>query len=175
MIAEWRIRDVIGRYARGVDRRDGALVRDCFHPGAPTHYGVFDGDVEGFVPWVLAEVGRYSRTMHFQGPPIIDWPDDRPGARAAVETYAITLHEKGGGDQGRNWVGGIRYVDCFERRSASAGSEEVWRIAERTAVGEWLRIDPIDNHRRFPKQVLSGQPGRDDPLFQLLAKAFGYS
>lgn len=173
MIAEWQIRDVIARYARGVDRRDGARIRDCFHPGALTHYGVFDGDVDGFVPWVLAEVGNYSRTMHFQGPSMIDWPDNRSGIRTVVETYAIALHEKGGDDQGRNWVGGIRYVDRFERRSASAGSDEVWRIAERTVVGEWLRIDPIENHRRFPKQMPSGQTGRDDLIFQLLTTTFG--
>jgi len=172
MIAEWQIRDVIGRYARGVDRRDGALVRNCFHPGALTHYGVFDGDVDGFVPWVLAEVENYSRTMHFQGPSIIDWPDDRSGFRAVVETYAITLHEKVGGDQGRNWVGGIRYVDRFERRSGSAGSDELWLIAERTVVGEWLRIDPIDNHRQFSKQTPVGQTRRDDVIFQLLTKTF---
>ena len=43
MIAEWQIRDVIGRYARGVDRRDGKLIRECFHPGALTHFGDFDG------------------------------------------------------------------------------------------------------------------------------------
>jgi hypothetical protein len=134
---------------------------------------VFDGDVDGFVPWVLAEMGSYARTMHFQGPPIIDWPDDRCGLRTIVETYAIALHEKGGGEPGRSWVGGIRYVDRFERRSASAGSDEVWRIAERTVVGDWLRNDPTENHRRFPKQVPSGQTGRDDLIFQLLAQAFG--
>jgi len=174
MIAEWQIRSVIARYARGVDRRDGALVRDCFHPGALTHYGVFDGDVDGFVPWVLAEVGSYSHTMHFQGPSIIDWPDDGSGIRAVVETYAITFHEKGSGDQGRSWVGGIRYVDRFERRPLSAGLDEVWRIAERTVVGDWLRTDPTENHRRFPKHVPIGQTGRDDLIFQLLDQTLGW-
>jgi len=173
MIAEWQIRNVIARYARGVDRRDGALIHDCFHPGAVTHYGVFEGDVDGFVPWVLAEMGGYFRTMHFQGPSIIDWQDGRAGIRAVVETYAITLHEKGDGAQGRSWVGGIRYVDRFERRSLSAALDEVWRIAERTVVGDWLRIDPTENHRRFPKQVPIGQTGRDDPIFQLLAQTLG--
>jgi hypothetical protein len=173
MIAEWQIRDVIGRYARGVDRRDGALVRNCFHPGALTHYGVFDGDVDGFVPWMLAEMRSYARTMHFQGTSIIDWPDDRLGIRAVVETYAIALHEKDDGGQGRSWVGGIRYVDRFERRTLSASLDEVWRIAERTVVGDWLRIDPTENHRRFPKQVQSSQTGRDDLIFQLLAQTFG--
>lgn len=173
MVAEWQIRDVIARYARGVDRRDGALVRDCFHPGALTRYGVFDGDIDGFIPWVLAEMASYARTMHFQGTSIIDWPDDRSAGHAVVETYAITLHEKGDGDEGRSWVGGIRYVDRFKRRPPSAGSDAVWRIVERTVVGDWLRIDPDENHRRFPKRVPSGQTGHDDPIFQKLAQAFG--
>jgi len=173
MIAEWQIRKVIARYARGVDRRDGALIHDCFHPGAVTHYGVFDGDIDGFVPWVLAEMGGYFRTTHFQGTSIVDWPNDRAGSRAVVETYAITLHEKEDGAYGRSWVGGIRYIDRFERRSLSAGLDEVWRIAERTVVGDWLRIDPTENRRQFPKQVLNSQTGRGDPIFQVLTQTFG--
>ena len=34
LVARERIRDVIHRYARGVDRRDYELVRSCYHPGA---------------------------------------------------------------------------------------------------------------------------------------------
>lgn len=172
LIAERQIRDLIARYARGVDRRDGALIRDCFHPGALTHYGVFDGDVDQFVPWVLAYVNDYSRTTHFMGSSIIDWPDNRSGLPAIVETYAIALHEKSGGDQRHNWVSGIRYVDRFERRSASATSDAVWRIAERTVVGDWLRVDPIENHRRFAKAMATGLPSSDDMIFQLLGETF---
>lgn len=170
MIAEWRIRDVIGRYARGVDRRSDTLIRECFHPGALTHYGDFDGNVDTFVPWVLEYLNIYPCTMHFMGTSIIDWPDDDASYHAVVETYAAVLHEKHGDAPGRSWVGGIRYVDRFENRGASAGSEAVWRIAERTVVGDWLRIDPSGNHRRFGADMMTGEPGAGDPIFAFLQR-----
>jgi hypothetical protein len=173
MVAEWQIRDVVARYARGVDRRDGAIIRECFHPGALTHYGDFDGIVDDLVPWVLAYVASYPHTMHFMGLSIVDWASDASADRAVVETYAAVLHEKDGHEGGRSWVGGIRYIDRFECRTVSDGSGAVWRIAERSVVGDWLRIDPTDNHRRFSKEMVTGQDGREDLIFQTLSKTFG--
>ena len=175
ILAECRIRDVIARYTRGVDRRDEDRIRDCYHPDAVTHYGVFDGNLDKFIPWVLAYVAEYSNTMHFLGPSIIDWPNGRLSSVAIVETYAIALHQKDGGDQRENWVGGIRYIDRFERRMESADSAcsaDSWKIAERTVVGEWLRIDPTENHRRFRKPMPTGRTGPDDTIFRLLAQTF---
>lgn len=170
MAAEWQIRNVIARFARAVDRRDAERVRDCYHADAVNRYGVFEGDLDQYVPWVLAEVGKYSRTMHFAGASIIDWPDGPELSVAAVETYSIVLHEKDGGEQGENWVGGIRYLDRFERRGDSAQS---WKISERTVVGDWLRIDPLAHHRRFSRSMPTGQPGQDDALYHLLAQTLG--
>ena len=174
MVAEWQIRNVVARYARAVDRRDGDLVRGCFHPEAVTHFGVFDGTLDEFVPWVLAEVSRYTRTMHFLGPTIIDWPAGGPGSCAVAETYAIALHRKDGGEQSHNWVSGIRYVDRFESRTDS-GSGGSWKIVERTVVGEWLSIDPTAGHRRFGKAMPTGRGACDDVVFQVLAEAFAPS
>jgi len=172
MLAEWRIRDVIGRYARSVDRRDGALIAKCFHRDALMHYGDFDGSVDAFVPWVLDYLTTYSRTMHFMGASIVDWPDAGPGDQAIVETYAAVLHEKASDKPGRSWVGGIRYLDRFENRVRAAGSDAQWRIAERTVVGDWLRIDPTENHRRFGKDMLIGKAGPDDPVLELMSRTF---
>jgi len=174
MVAEWRIRDVVARYARAVDRRDGDLLRGCFHADAVTHFGAFDGNLDEFVPWVQAEVSRYTRTMHFHGPTIIDWPADGPGACAVAETYAIALHSKDGGEQSQNWVSGIRYIDRFESRTDS-GPDDSWKIVERTVVGEWLRIDPTAGHRRFGKAMPTGRGARDDLVFQVLAEVFAPS
>jgi len=170
IISEWQIRDIIGRYARGVDRQDEALIRRCFHPGAQTHYGDFDGTIETFVPWVLGYVEAYRCTMHFMGTSVIDWPDDGIGDLAIAETYAAVLHEKNGNSPGRSWVGGIRYVDCFERRPVAPGTEPEWRIAERTVIGDWLRIDPSENHRKFGPEMLTGRSGSDDPAFDIRSR-----
>ena len=171
MIAEWQIRDVIGGYARGVDRRDGKLIRECFHPGALTHFGDFDGNVDTFVPWVLSYVESYSCTIHFMGTSIVDWPDNQFSGHAVAETCAAVLHERDGNAPGPSRVSGIRHIDRFETRFASGGSEAVWRIAERTVVGDWLRTDPSKKHRRFAKGMLTGQAGGDDPILEFLSRA----
>ena len=147
MVAEWRIRDVIGRYARGVDRRDGTLIGKCFHAGALMHYGDFDGDIAGFVPWVLDYLTVYSRTMHFMGTSIIDWPEDGRSDHVGAETYAIVAHEKTEDTPGRSWIGWIRYLDHLALRGGQAGADAEWRIVERTVVGDLLRIDPAENVR----------------------------
>ena len=34
MLAKHRIREVLSRYARAIDRGDGELLRTCYHPDA---------------------------------------------------------------------------------------------------------------------------------------------
>ncbi|MEY3566868.1 MAG: hypothetical protein RLZ19_882, partial [Actinomycetota bacterium] len=43
VVAREHIRDVVYRYARGVDRRDFDLVRSCYHPDATDDHGPFTG------------------------------------------------------------------------------------------------------------------------------------
>ena len=52
LIDREQIRDVIYRYARGVDRRDYELVRSCYHPNATDDHGSYKGDVDGFITWL---------------------------------------------------------------------------------------------------------------------------
>jgi hypothetical protein len=167
IVAESRIRDTVARFARAVDRRDTQLIRDCFHHDARLHYGTFDGPLEEYIPFVLADLARSSQTMHFMGASIIDWLD--PANSAQVETYATVICHLAGGEQRANWVGGIRYLDRFEARGNDA-SNTTWRIAERTVLGDWLRIDPIDGLRRFHPSIPAGSPGPNDMLFNFLAQ-----
>lgn len=172
MVVEWRIRDVVGRYARGIDRRDGSIIRGCFHANARMRYGDFDGTIEDFVPWVLAFVSTYRATVHFMGSTVIDGSADT-GKHVLSETYASVWHEVASGSRGRSWVGLIRYLDRFEYRGEAAESEGSWRIAERTVVGDLLRTDPAENHRTFAAALLSGRPDTNDPLYAMLTALSG--
>ena len=44
LIAQQEITAVIYRLARGLDRRDKALLASCFHEGATDDHGLFVGD-----------------------------------------------------------------------------------------------------------------------------------
>ena len=66
-----------------------------------------------------------------------------------------------------NLMTGFRYLDRFERR------EGEWRIAARTAVTEWSRIDDVAGRWETPAGFLSGRRDRGDALYALLASVRG--
>ena len=62
LLAERAIRDVIHRYARGIDRMDWELVRDQFHPDAVLEYSqrqtrdqFIDGAARGLAAYRLTQ------------------------------------------------------------------------------------------------------------------------
>ena len=137
VLDEREIRDVILRYCRGIDRMDAALVRSCYHPDAVDDHGSFSGDVEAFLAWVWPLLRRYTMTMHFVGNLLVEVDGDV----AAAESYGIAFHRSDAGRPNLNLITGFRFLDRFERRQGS------WRIARRTAVTEWSRVD--DEAGRF--------------------------
>jgi 3-phenylpropionate/cinnamic acid dioxygenase small subunit len=129
------IRDVIYSYCRGIDRRDFALVRDCFHADATDDHGDQCRSVDEFIDYVQVAVSRYERTMHFIGNVLVAVDGDT----ARAESYAIAYHRLGANERKpeRDYVVGLRYVDDFERRDGQ------WRIATRVCVFEWSRVDVV--------------------------------
>jgi hypothetical protein len=152
------IYEVILRYCRGIDRVDMELVRSCYHPGAIDHHTNFEGDVDKFVVWVEDALRLLAGTMHLVGNHLVELEGDA----ARSETYCTAFHwadpETGKID---NITTGIRYVDTFERR----GGE--WRIAERFAFREWIRMEP---HQRGadPAEGPTGARDRSDPVYRPL-------
>lgn len=144
------IRDVLARYARGVDRRDWNAVRAAFHPDAHDDHGEYKGGVEGFIAWVSARHAAIEQSMHFLGNCLIEFPSLDA---AVVETYYVAIQRIGAeaGDAPRRLLaqsgakavsGAIhlevfgRYIDRFERRGGT------WRIARRVVAFEAVRAEP---------------------------------
>jgi len=130
------IRDLVQRYARGVDRRDFALVRSCYHPGAIDEHGPFRGDVDGFIEFLREQLARWSVTQHVIGNSLIEFD----GERAHVETYAVAYHrtEFVPDRPVVDVTAGCRYVDVMEKRDGR------WGIAHRVVVMDWSRRDDVD-------------------------------
>ena len=43
LIGEWKIRNLLDKYPRALDRQDHELLASLYHPGAIDDNGVYDG------------------------------------------------------------------------------------------------------------------------------------
>src|SRR3546814_6978878 len=62
------IRQIVYRYARGLDRLDRTLLRACYHDDAiDSRPPLFDGHVEAFLDWVLPVLSALDSSIHLIG------------------------------------------------------------------------------------------------------------
>lgn len=128
------IYDRLMRYARGIDRNDGALVEDTFWPDALVDHGhsKFRGEDIG------ASFGDVSRTLsrgqiHY----ICNIVMEVHGDEAITEAQCIYVAETA-----RNnvpWIvnRAVRYIDRWEKRDGE------WRVFHRVVPETFNRIDPV--------------------------------
>ncbi|MDT7532094.1 nuclear transport factor 2 family protein [Sphingobium sp. SA2] len=123
------IGDCLARLARGEDRRDAALIRACFWPDATVDYGIFAGDFDAYLAWVVPGSDAIAVTQHILGQSLIQIDGDV----AKIETHVSAYHRIDAGEGARDmWLGG-RYLDAMARRTG------VWRIAKRTMLYDWCQ------------------------------------
>ena len=121
------IYDCMQRYARGVDRRDRALLRSAYHDGAVDDHVGFVGVVDDFIDWALAYHSTQTRHQHY----LLNHTVDIDGDVAHAETYYLFV----GTDRepaNHMTISGGRYVDRLERRDGR------WAIADRVCVVEFI-------------------------------------
>jgi hypothetical protein len=129
LIDERAVREVMLRYARGVDDRAWDQVTDCFAPDAfvagTGHSGVRDDYLAG----VFAGVARYGVTMHTVGNQVIEIDGDV----ASTETDLVARHFTDGGGTEESLVMGVRYHDRLRRDG------DRWVITRRDVRRLWSR------------------------------------
>lgn len=155
LIAHREIEAVIYRLARGLDRRDKALLSSCFHPGATDDHALFKGDAAEFCDWVMEGLGNYERTQHFISNVSIVFD----GNKAASECYFYAHHVVPGDDGNKDVIAAGRYLDRFEHRDG------VWKIMHRKAVYDWSRVEESKSGWEAPpmSEILPrGMRGKDD-------------
>jgi hypothetical protein len=148
------VQDVLLRYCRGVDRRDYALVRSCYHDDAYDFHGSYEGGPDGFIEH-LKRNARWDATMHVIGNQLIEIDGDV----ARCESYCISFHRHEGNEP-EDMVIGLRYVDRVERRQGE------WRIANRVCAMEWSRVDPVTDRWEFAPGTMRGRPYPDDIAYR---------
>jgi hypothetical protein len=155
--AKEKIRDVLSRYSRGVDRTDPDAARQCLWPDARLINGSVDTLGKDQPPMTAEQFieplfGRYigsilAETHHMMGNMIIEVQ----GRTATSETYCIAHHrsfptpasndavvglnnipQQQAGREYELFIG-LRYLDRLEARNGE------WRILERKLIFDWSR------------------------------------
>ena len=161
-ISQQEITAIIYRLARGLDRRDQALLASCFHEGATDDHGLFVGDATDFCPWVIEQLGNYERTQHYISNVniVID------GEKAVTESYFFAHHVMPSEDgQKKDIIAAGRYLDKFERR------DDEWRIFHRKALYDWSRVEDTKSGWENPpvSEILErGIQGPEDLSYEFL-------
>jgi hypothetical protein len=123
-----KIRDCIAQLARGEDRRDAKLISACYWPDSTSDYGVFLGNFDEYLAWVVPGSPAIPVTQHVLGQSVIDLH----GSEARVETHVTSYHRLKMGEEERDTVIGGRYLDRIENRRGE------WRISQRTMLYDWF-------------------------------------
>jgi hypothetical protein len=139
--AERAIQRVLLEYGRGVDERDFARIRACFHDDAVITYGDRPGvPLDEALAWLEEVVPALHGLSHYFGPPIVDISEG--GDEAVCQTWCINtvMYPREGQGKARQEILGLLYDDRFVRRAG------LWRIVERRNQSEWC-VDVEDNKR----------------------------
>lgn len=160
LLAREEIRDVMRRYARGVDRFDLDAIRACYHPDATDERGPYQGDVDGFIAYLDSDKGlrMFLRTTHS----VTDHAVEVDGDSATCESVTIAHHRL----PDEHYLLGLRYLDRFERRDGE------WRIARRKVAYDWAIRRPAADSDELPGHFPLGARGPGDLVYTHLLAAF---
>ena len=164
MLARDEIRDVLARYARGVDRGDGTLLKSCYHSDAiEEHGGNYTGNAFDYVDAAIPRIQNLGSMQHLLGTSYIEFHGDI----AKVETYLWTFlrakNDKGDLD---TFTSG-RLLDKFEKRAGE------WKIIHRRTIFDWNRDTPSNEgwvggmFTPGKPGMLQGRKGTADPSYEL--------
>lgn len=163
MLARDEIREVLARYARGVDRADGPLLKSCYHEDAiEEHGGAYSGNAFAYVDGAIPRIERLGPMQHLLGTSHIEFDGDLAYVETYIWTFLRLRLESGDLD---TFTGG-RLIDRFERRDGA------WKIAHRRTIFDWNR--DTDSRQGWVNGMfkpgtpgmLVGVKGRKDPSYE---------
>lgn len=140
LVAKDQIRDVIMRYARGVDRLDEELIRSCYHEDSTDDHGHWKGPGQDFASFIVQSLKERSHhTTHSIANVLIEInPNDHNKARSEAFSLAYLRRTDESGNEWLDFFSG-RYIDKFESRN------DEWRISERVIVHDWSMSTQLDS------------------------------
>ena len=159
VIDESKIRNLLDKYPRALDRQDHDLLASLFHPGAVDDHGVYNGPAAGFVEFMRRGGKPGVHWTHHNGTRIVEIEGDV----ADCETYTIAMCRMGApGEPGhdREIFLRVRYLDRVEKRDG------LWKIAHRRVVYAPCHVARIEEEFPLTAECLldAGHPG--DPVYK---------
>jgi hypothetical protein len=148
MVAENRIGAVLHAYCQGVDRKDWAQVRQCYHDDARDSHGPFAGTPDELLNWLNNRHKHVASSVHVLTNVSVRLSDD--GRLARVESYCLSFQQvdpggddpfAGSADDPVRTTIACRYIDTFETRPGTG-----WRIKTRDVAFEWMRREANENY-----------------------------
>lgn len=128
------VRQALFTYARGVDRRDRALIVAAFADDAQISLGsIYSGGREGFADVAMGFMGMFAATRHdIANVRLVAHGDGSIGYEAYVRTWHLMA------DGGRELVVLGRYIG--RARATAAG----WQLAEHGELMDWGAERAVD-------------------------------
>ncbi|GIX29672.1 MAG: hypothetical protein KatS3mg124_0144 [Porticoccaceae bacterium] len=156
LLAKEAIRELVLLYCRGVDRKDGALLRTLYTEDATDSHGdTFDGPADAYVDFLEKAFPH----MAYSGHHVCNHLISVAGDEGEGEVYALAWHgiPDGRGGLVEDFMC-VRYVDRY-RRCADGR----WRFAKRVVTYDWRIRRPVEAN------AAAGLPAREaEPSYALL-------
>lgn len=143
LLAKEEIRELALLYSRGVDRKDGPLLRTLYTTDATdTHGDTFDGNAKDYVDFLE----RSFPYMPYSGHHVCNHLISVSGDTGHGEVYAIAYHIIPDGNGG--WLEdlmSVRYIDNYRKEADGR-----WRFSKRVVTYDMRNRRPIaapDTHK----------------------------
>lgn len=154
------ITEVLFRYARGCDRTDEVMLRDCFWAESTHKHGRFEGLSSDFCAYAMGVLA----TMKFSAHHISNVTIEVRGSRAFSECYFLAHHRRSATadlPERDDFYEG-RYLDFHERRNG------VWKIIRRRGLNDFMSA-PIPANVVFDAWPAGqhSERGGNDAYFQM--------
>jgi len=149
------IRTLLATIARATDRYDGALLASAIHADAAMDMGGKEMTGRAFAAAIKPPAAARPGRMHILGNERIDVDGDT----ARSESYLVSCQDVLADGVRKTRIRAGRYLDRFERRDGT------WKLAARTMIDEWARIDPVGEAIDIGGH--SGKPAPEDISYQL--------
>ncbi len=159
LIAKEEIRELALLYSRGVDRKDGPLLRTLYTKDATdTHGNTYDGDAKGYVDFLE----RSFPYMPYSGHHVCNHLISVNGNTGNGEVYAIAFHIIPDGQGG--WLEDlmtVRYIDNYRKEEDGR-----WRFSKRVVTYD------MNNRRPIAAPETGKVPGADPSYSELKSRLF---